>query len=101
MWYVSSSSSRYEDADLAKHDYTTDNSKNVVNSVYGGLYRAIVQANMIIKYADEQSEAFTNDTLRYLVQGEAYAIRALCQFDALRLFGQLPQNQRDAGLLRF
>ena len=101
LWYVSSSSSRYEDADLAKHDYTTDNCKNVVNSVYGGLYRAIVQANMIIKYADEQSEAFTNDTLRYLVQGEAYAIRALCQFDALRLFGQLPQNATQQVMLPY
>ena len=101
LWYVSSSSSRYEDADLAKHDYTTDYCKDVVNSIYGGLYRAIVQANMIIKYADEQSEAFSNDTLRYLVQGEAYAIRALCQFDALRLFGQMPQNATQQVMLPY
>lgn len=92
LWYVSSSSSRYEDADLAKHDYTTDYCKDAVNSIYGGLYRTIVQANMVIKYADEQRDAFENDTLRCLVQGEAYAIRTLCHFDVLRLFGQLPRN---------
>ena len=101
LWYVSSSSARNQDADLAKHDYTTDNCKEVVNTVYGGLYKAIVQASMIIKYADEQSEAFINDTLRYLVQGEAYAIRALCHFDALRLFGQMPQNATQQVMLPY
>ena len=35
---------------------------------------------------------FTEKRIYNIVLGEAYAIRAYCQLDILRLFGQMPQN---------
>lgn len=83
---------RKEDWELSQHDYTADNARSAIKTFYGGLYKSIVQANMILKYADEQGDVFTDKSALAVVQGEAYAIRAFCQFDVLRLFGQMPVN---------
>lgn len=83
---------RKEDWELSQHDYTADNARSAIKTIYGGLFKSIVQANMILKYADEQGDVFTDKSALAVVQGEAYAIRAFCQFDVLRLFGQMPVN---------
>ena len=93
LWEITANSNdRREDRDLMLHDYTTDYSKEAINKIYTGLFYTIAQANMIIKYADEQGNVFADEAICKMVQGEAYAIRAYCQFDVLRLFGQLPEN---------
>lgn len=83
---------RKEDWELSKHDYTADYARSAIKIFYGGLFKAIVQANMILKYAEVQGDVFTDKAALAVVRGEAYAIRALCQFDLLRLFGQMPKN---------
>lgn len=98
QWYMPDDMSRYEDADLSTHDYTTDYSRSAISAIYDALFNTIVQANMLIKYADERADVFTDETMRAVVQGEAYAIRAYCQFDVLRLFGQVPQGSRQVEL---
>ena len=98
QWYMPEDMTRYEDEDLSKHDYTTDYSRSAIEAMYSGLFSAIVQANMLIKYADERADVFTDESMRAVVQGEAYAIRAYCQFDVLRLFGQVPQGSRQVEL---
>ena len=98
QWYMPEDMSRYEDEALSKHDYTTDYSRSAIEAIYGGLFNTIVQANMLIKYADERADVFTDEMMRAVVQGEAYAIRAYCQFDVLRLFGQVPQGSRQVEL---
>lgn len=92
LWNMPEDNTRYEDKDLTKHDYTTDYSKSAIKAVYGGLFYVIAQANMIIKNADVREHVFTDESIRAVVQGEAYALRAYCQLDVLRLFGQLPRG---------
>lgn len=76
---------------LYHHDYDNDNVRDVVKSVYGGLYNVIVQANMIINNIDRDG-VIQDHQARAVVKAEAYAIRAFCHFDVLRLFGQMPKN---------
>lgn len=83
---------RLGDYELMMHDYKGDNAKNAIKSIYSNLFNVIAQANVIIKHANENKRAFPNESTRSVVLGEAYAIRAYCQFDILRLFGQLPQK---------
>ena len=74
------------------HDYTGDYSKTAVKTIYAGLFNVIAQANMIIKYAEKNGEVIEDPAARAVITGEAYAIRAFCQLDVLRLFGQMPQG---------
>ena len=95
LWYIPSeptSTDRLADYYLMKHDYKSDYAKNAVKSIYAGLFNTIAQANMIIKYADENKHVFRNEANKSVILGEAYAIRAYCQFDILRLFGQMPNG---------
>lgn len=92
LWYIADGSSRYEDSDLTKHDYTTDYAESAIQTMYAGLFKVITQANLIIKYAEEHKNVFSDEATRSVIQGEAYALRAFCQFDLLRLFGQMPVN---------
>ena len=86
------SESRSSDFYLAEHDYKNDDAKEAMQSIWSGLYNVIVQANLIIKHADENKNVFADESTRSVIQGEAYAIRALCHLDILRLFGQLPEG---------
>ena len=92
LWYQFRNSTRYEDNDLMNHDYTGDYSKTAVKTIYAGLFNVIAQANMIIKYAEKNGEVIEDPAARAVITGEAYAIRAFCQLDVLRLFGQMPQG---------
>ena len=92
LWHIMEDTDNYEAEDLTKHDYTTDYSQDAIQAIYAQLYNVIAQASMIIKYADERSDVFTEESTRKVIQGEAYALRAFCHFDALRLFGQMPQD---------
>lgn len=76
---------------LYHHKYDNDEVRDVVKAVYGGLYNVVVQANMIINNIDRDG-VIQNPQSRAVVKAEAYAIRAFCHFDALRLFGQVPNN---------
>lgn len=92
LWYVHPSSKRYAERDLSNHNYTSDYSKSAMSSIYTALFKTIAQANLIIKNAEENPGVFTEKRIYNIVLGEAYAIRAYCQLDILRLFGQMPQN---------
>lgn len=92
LWRINPSTTRYGERDLALHDYTTDNAKSTVKSIYTNLFKTIAQASLIIKNAKANPEVFTEKRMYDIILGEAYAIRAYCQLDVLRLFGQLPNN---------
>lgn len=80
---------------LLQRNYTSDEVRSAVSSIYGGLFYVIAQANLVIKYAKENEDIFTDASLRAVILGEAYALRAYCQLDVLRLFGQLPQGAQE------
>ena len=96
LWVVDDNTTRYADEELSKHDYTKDYARDAIAAMYDKLFNVIVQANMIIRYADEQGNVFADESMRKVVQGEAYAIRAYCQLDVLRLFGQMPKGAQTA-----
>lgn len=94
LWYTTSN----DETDvpliyyLSNHKYTEDEARAAIKAIYGGLFNTIVSANVLIKNIDEKGGNITDQTARNVIEGEAYAIRAYCQFDVLRLFGQLPQG---------
>ncbi|MGN0282932.1 MAG: RagB/SusD family nutrient uptake outer membrane protein [Prevotella sp.] len=77
---------------LHYHDYEDEYSRSHIKAIYGGLYNVVVQANAIINHIVADPTSIANEDARNIVEGEARAIRAYCQFDILRLFGQMPNN---------
>ena len=98
LWRINPSTTRYAERDLSNHQYTTDYAKSAVNSMYTALFKTIAQANLIIKNAQENPDVFNEKRMYNIVLGEAYAIRAYCQLDILRLFGQVPNGQKPVSL---
>lgn len=92
LWYLPDETTRKEDQCLAKHAYAEEYARSAIKTIYAGLFHVIAQANMIIRYADLHEDVFADKALRDVVQGEAYALRAYCHLDVLRLFGQLPRG---------
>lgn len=93
LWYLnaneSSNADRYY---LYHHQYSEDEARPNIKAIYGKLFNVISSANVLIKNLNERGSNVGNETKRAVLTGEAYAIRAFCQFDVLRLFGQMPQN---------
>ena len=76
---------------IKSHEYDDENVQVRFQNIYRGLYNIIVQANTIIEAMPQTGETAISDPLaRGVIEGEAYAIRALCHFEVLRLFGQVP-----------
>lgn len=80
------------DYELNEFNYDGDYAKNSLSAIYSGLFNVIAQANMIIKNIETKGEVIPDQGIRAMIEGEAYAIRALCHMDLLRLFGQVPTN---------
>lgn len=80
------------------HDYTQSTAESAIQSVYAALFNTVAQANMIIKNVEERGEVIPNPDIRSAIEGEAYAIRAYCQLDVLRLFGEVPGGSRKVSL---
>lgn len=96
LWYMDETK-QYKNSILdnyyfRNHDYTNTNTEASIRAIYSAFYNTILEANMIIEAVQEKGNNIENSVSRSLVLGEAYAIRALCQFDILRLFGQVPVN---------
>ena len=76
---------------LRQHDYTNDYAKDDLKALYNKLFYAVTQVNVLLKNIADNGSALDDDpVLKGVIRGEAYALRAYCQFDILRLFGQLP-----------
>ncbi len=74
------------------HNYTGDEARAAIKDIYAGLFNVIAQSNMIIKHLDADKTSISSEQARNIVSAEAHAIRAYCQLDVLRLFGQMPQH---------
>lgn len=93
LWYLNASESSNADRYyLYHHQYSEDEARPNIKAIYGKLFNVISSANVLIKNLNERGGNVGNETKRAVLTGEAYAIRAFCQFDVLRLFGQMPQN---------
>ena len=94
LWYVEDS---YETQAplkyyLSHHDYANDYSRPAIKAIYAKLFHIVASANVLLKNIAEKGGNIADPQARAVVEGEAYAIRAYCQFDILRLFGQLPKG---------
>ena len=86
---------------LSFHKYTTDAGRASINSMYAGLFTTISSANVIIKNIAENGGNIGDEKICNMIHGEALAIRAYCQFDVLRMFGQLPKDGTKKVLLPY
>lgn len=77
---------------LSNHKYGDDAAKSAIAGIYSNMFKAIAQANVISEHCQSDGGAIENAKLRNTIHGEALAIRAYCQLDVLRLFGQMPKN---------
>lgn len=77
---------------LYHHHYTNDNVLPVTKAMYAKLFNTVVSANVLMRNIEEKGSNIGSEQKRAVIDGEAHAIRAYCQLDVLRLFGQLPQG---------
>lgn len=94
LWYIDRTRSGLSQTLLecnafSEHNYGNAYAETAVKNIYGAFYNVILQTNLILEGCRDKGGNIDKEA-RALVEGEAYAIRALCQFDLLRLFGQLP-----------
>lgn len=93
LWKIPANESSAPDRyNLYHHNYTNDNVLPVIKAVYAKLFNTIVSANVLMRNIEEKGANIGSEEKRAVIDGEAHAIRAYCQFDVLRLFGQLPQG---------
>lgn len=97
LWTLGSSANNLSQSMLPNfyfttHEYRHSVAEAEIKKIYSALFNTILEANMIIKNCAEKGAVIADAKARAVVEGEAYAIRALCQFDVLRLFGQIPEN---------
>ncbi len=91
LWnQTSKSSSLSTNYYLQRHEYDADDAVASFKAMYAGLFNVITQANILIKHVQEDGDIIKDAAVRCVIEGEAYALRAYCQFDILRLFGQVP-----------
>lgn len=91
-WEIDYPNSMAAEVALKNFDYKDDHAKTVIKNLYGGLYNVIVQANAVLQNIRDNGQVIQDEPTRAIIEGEAYAIRAFCHLDILRLFGQVPQN---------
>lgn len=91
LWDTDRSETSLEAA-LKQYDYKNSSVENNIKNIYSGLYNVIIQANTIIKNMPSKGHVIESSQARGMIEGEAYAIRAFCHLDLLRLFGQMPSN---------
>lgn len=92
LWHVTSTTSRPTDYYFTNHEYTQEDAEASIKSIYLALYNVITQANVILMHIQEDAtdKIFDDPTLKDVIEGEAYAIKAFCHLEVLRLFGQMP-----------
>lgn len=94
LWFMNQAGTGSMQANwyLKRHEYGNDYARTAIQSIYGGLYNTIAQANMIIANINETRSQHPVSRMRDIIEAEAYGIRAFCHLDVLRLFGQMPQG---------
>lgn len=85
------------------HSYTNSDCEATIETIYGQFYRAIATLNVILENVDEAKNngVFVTPGSYELVKGECLALRALCHFDILRLFGPVPALADNSNILPY
>ena len=76
---------------LLDFDWKSDHAKSVTGAIWSNMYGMINHLNDLLIQLDKKGDkVLPEKEMRYLVKGEALALRAFCHFDILRLFGPSP-----------
>ena len=83
---------------MSTYEYETEYGLSMINTIWSGLYNAIANCNLLLEeIASVDPSIFTLDTIsKDLIMGEAYALRAFCHLDILRLFAPAPVRDNQA-----
>lgn len=97
LWYanannIGSNGVQKENYFLSNHDYDDVTASAAIKAIYGGLYNTILEVNNVLKGCREKGHNIPYADSRAVIEGEAYALRAFCHLDVLRMFGQMPNN---------
>ncbi|GAB6007861.1 RagB/SusD family nutrient uptake outer membrane protein [Dysgonomonas reticulitermitis] len=98
-WYNTSTNNTIL-AELLNCNYNNGNVRSRMDGIYENLYKVIADVNSILEEIDVQQAVFSDGNYE-MIKGEALAIRAFCHFDVLRLFGPMPINVGEGGLLPY
>lgn len=99
LWDPASETDDREYYYLYEHDYSKSEAQEAIKDIYEGLYNVVVNANNIMAHIESEGSIIPTQQARDVIEGECLAIRAFCQLDILRLFGQMPNNaQRSISL---
>lgn len=80
--WTSFSTSYKDDGD---YNYMSTLTRNRVDGIWGNMYKAISNTNMILENIDEKN--VFKEQNKAIIKGEALALRAFIHFDLLRCFG--------------
>jgi hypothetical protein len=73
----------------SRYEYNDATTKGYIANTWGAMYTAVGNLNNILTQVDAMQPKFTGNNFNF-VKGEALALRALIQFDLVRLFGVAP-----------
>lgn len=86
-WNVTSSNHEYKKS--IDYDYADAKEVARINAMWNNLYKAIANVNSILSNVDNDKSIFAPGMYN-IYKGEAYALRAMLHFEALRLYGVSP-----------
>ncbi|KIO42971.1 RagB/SusD family nutrient uptake outer membrane protein [Sanguibacteroides justesenii] len=91
------------DADMGEYEYESSYGLTIIDNIWSGLYNAIANCNLLLNEISSASPSlFALDTVaKNLIMGEAYALRAFCHLDLIRLFAPAPVKNDQAALVPY
>lgn len=91
------------DAYMGEYEYESSYGLTLIDNIWSGLYNAIANCNLLLNELSSASpSSFTLDTVaKNLIMGEAYALRAFCHLDLIRLFAPAPARNDQAALVPY
>ncbi len=97
-WDVTSSTTEQR---LNQFLYTDAGVEATMSAIFSQQYKVISSINAILDQIDANKDVFVTDKMYELIKGEALALRALCHFDILRLFGPVPTVTTEDNILPY
>ncbi len=85
---------------LSIHNYEHSKAKTLIEQIYARQYKAILAVNAILERVDDSKGILSLGGYQ-CIKGESLAIRAMCHFDLLRLFGPIPGREDDSPVLSY
>ncbi len=85
---------------LSLHNYEHSGAEGIIERMYAQQYKVILAVNAILEHIDEKEKLFSTGGYNS-IKGECLAIRAMCHFDLLRLFGPVPGEDDNTPVLSY